>query len=83
MIKTVFSCLGYGAGEVIDSVPKGAFPLVHKFVLEKGCGVTLMILVRLVGKRSGKEFELCLVFQFTGELVGTFWWSKLVFHVHT
>lgn len=62
MIKTVFSCLGYGAGEVIDSVPKGAFLLVHKFVLEKGCGVTLMILVRVVGKRSGKEFELCLVF---------------------
>lgn len=42
MIKTVFSCLGYGAGEVTDSVPEGAFPLVHKFVLDKGCGVTLM-----------------------------------------
>lgn len=62
MIKTVFSCLGYGAGEVTDSVPEGAFPLVHKFVLDKGCGVTLMILVRVVGKWGGKEFELRLVF---------------------
>lgn len=34
MIKTVFSCLRDGAGEVIDNVPKGAFLLVHNLFLK-------------------------------------------------